>query len=200
MTMDEAEPGRLTIRTERRGVRRYTRGVRGCQGARHPALAPAAVGRYLAAADVPRLLQRRTNAARAGLPANHVIVNPDLQGGADLTTNSGSTNYHSLQLELRRRFSQGLQFQTSYVFGQAMQSVFTSFRRPQIMHDISVAKRVNLVGRTNFEFRLEMLNALNQHNFAPVGGLGNDISDDEVTGLTGTNTARVIQLVTRINW
>jgi hypothetical protein len=67
-------------------------------------------------------------------------------------------------------------------------------------HDISVAKRVRLVGRTNFEFRLEMLNAFNQHNFIPVAGVGNNINNYEVTGLTGTNTGRVIQLVSRINW
>jgi hypothetical protein len=77
-------------------------------------------------------------------------------------------------------------------------------------HDISIAKRVNLVGRSNFEFRLEMLNAFNQHNFSPASGIclastdsscqGNDPADYEVTGLTGTNSARVLQLVTRINW
>jgi hypothetical protein len=67
-------------------------------------------------------------------------------------------------------------------------------------HDISIAKRVALIGRANFEFRLEMLNAFNQHNFAPVSGIGNDPADYEVTGLTGTNAARVIQLVSRINW
>ena len=32
------------------------------------------------------------------------------------------------------------------------------------------------------------------------GRMNNDIADFEVTGLTGTNTSRVIQLVTRINW
>ena len=67
-------------------------------------------------------------------------------------------------------------------------------------HDISIAKRVRLFGRTNFEFRLEMLNAFNNHNFTPEGGIGNDIDDYEVTGLTGTNTSRIIQLVSRINW
>jgi hypothetical protein len=301
----------------------------------------------------------RANAARAGVAANFFVANPALLGGADLTSNQGATNYHSLQTELRRRLAQGLQFNISYVFGQAMQSVFTSFRRPTFFqrdtgaegdvthalktnivydlpfgqgrrfgsnagavldriiggwtvgvnsrlqsgrlvdfgnvrlvgmspddvrnmfklridaagqkvwmlpqdvidetikafsvsatsatgysdrgvpsgryfapansascieidpdsdfgdcgvrslvvtgpmyqqHDISVAKRVRLVGRSNFEFRLEMLNAFNHHNFAPVAGIGNDIADYEVTGLTGTNSARVIQLVSRINW
>ena len=44
--------------------------------------------------------------------------------------NEGITDYHSMQLELRRRLAQGLQFQTSYVFGKAMQSGFLSHRGP----------------------------------------------------------------------
>ena len=60
----------------------------------------------------------RTSAAAAGIASNFFLANPDLQGGADLTTNVGSTDYHGLQLELRRRYAQGLQFQTSYAYGQ----------------------------------------------------------------------------------
>jgi carboxypeptidase family protein/TonB-dependent receptor-like protein len=301
----------------------------------------------------------RDNAAKAGLPANFFVANPDLLGGANLTTNNNRTNYHSLQVEVRRRLSQGLQFQTSYVFGQAMTSVFQTFRRPTYMvrdggsegdlthqfkanvvydlpfgqgrrfgsnvngivdrviggwqlgltsriqsgqlvdlgnvrlvgmsrsdvenmfklrfdnaghtvwmlpedvidntikafsvsatsptgystqgvptgryfapangpdcievdngadygecgtrslvvtgptfqqHDIRISKRTPIVGTVNVEFAAELLNAFNHPNFVPVGGIGNDIANYEVTGLTGTNTARVIQFVTRINW
>ena len=75
--------------------------------------------------------------------------------------------------------------------------------------DLRFSKRTKLVGRTDFEVAAEMLNAFNQANFVPVGigsssqannPLGNTISSYEVTALTGTNNARVIQLVTRINW
>ena len=301
----------------------------------------------------------RNNAATAGLPANFFVANPDLLGGANLTTNEGRTNYNSLQIELRRRLSQGLQFQGSYVFGKALTSNFTTLRRPSFMtrdtggegdlthalkvnvvydlpfgrgrrfggsaggvldrliggwqvgvtsriqsgqlvdlgnvrlvgmsrndvqdmfklrfddagktvwmlpedvientirafsvsatsstgygtrgvpsgryfapangpncieidngadygdcgtrelvvtgptfrqHDIRISKRTPIVGRVNFEFAAELLNAFNHANFVPAGGIGNDIADYEVTGLTGTNTSRVIQLVTRINW
>jgi hypothetical protein len=45
-----------------------------------------------------------------------------------------------------------------------------------------------------------MLNAFNNVNFVPVGGIGNAIANYRVTGLTGTNTSRVIQLVARFNW
>ena len=64
----------------------------------------------------------RDNAIAAGVPRNFFVANPDLIGGAFLTRNEGFTDYHSMQLELRRRLAQGLQFQTSYVFGKAMQS------------------------------------------------------------------------------
>jgi hypothetical protein len=66
--------------------------------------------------------------------------------------------------------------------------------------DISVMKAVTIKGRTRAEFRIEMLNALNFANFVPVTGLGNDPVAYEVIGLTGGNTARVIQLVSRISW
>ena len=52
----------------------------------------------------------------------------------------------------------------------------------------------------NFEFSAEALNVFNHANFVPVGGIGSTLSNYAVTGLTGTNTARVVQLVSRINW
>jgi carboxypeptidase family protein/TonB-dependent receptor-like protein len=68
-------------------------------------------------------------------------------------------------------------------------------------HDIRISKRTTVVGHTNFEFAAEMLNAFNHPNFLPVGGLGSStISGYQLTGLQGTNTARVIQLVARFNW
>jgi hypothetical protein len=301
----------------------------------------------------------RSNAANAGIPLNFFVANPHLLGGLDMTRNVGKSNYHGLQLELRRRLAQGLQFNSSYAFGKMMVHSWRTHRRDVFMlrdvgspgdishvfklnavyelpfgqgrrfggnvggalhrligewsvslvsriqsgtlvdfgnvrlvgmtrdelqdafkirfdhadkkvwllpqdiidetikafnvsatsatgygaagppsgrylapangpdcieidngaafgdcggrslvitgplfqqHDISVAKRVRLVGRTNFEFRLEMLNAFNHHNFNPIGNVGTNINSYEVTGLTGTNAARVIQLVSRINW
>ena len=71
----------------------------------------------------------RANGLTAGLPANFFQANPNHTGGADITRNEGKTRYHSLQVELRRRLSQGLQFQSSYVFGNAMQTVFYTHRR-----------------------------------------------------------------------
>jgi hypothetical protein len=76
---------------------------------------------------------RINNALAAGLPPNFLVANPNLLGGAESIGNGGSTNYHSLQLELRKRLSNGLQFQSSYVFGRAHVANFYSLRRPFAM-------------------------------------------------------------------
>jgi hypothetical protein len=66
--------------------------------------------------------------------------------------------------------------------------------------DISVVKAVPIAGRVRAEFRIEMLNAFNWVNYSPVTGIGDDPTDYEVTGLSGTPTSRIIQLVSRVTW
>ena len=73
----------------------------------------------------------RANAAAAGVPANFFVANPDLLGGAFLLTNVGQSKYDSLQVELRRRYSDGLQFSTSYVFGKGYLTDWESWRKEQ---------------------------------------------------------------------
>ena len=300
----------------------------------------------------------RANALAAGLPANFWVANPDKLGGAIITGNGGKTYYNSMQLELRRRLHNGLQFNSSYVLGNAFESNRFSFRKERHMrrdagdpgdlthafkanivydlpfgrgrrfasnanavmerivggwslgvnsrvqsgrliefgnvrlvgmtaddvrkmfklridstgrvymlpqavidetikafsvsatsatgygslgapsgqyfapangpdcievapgfgdcgvgtlvmqgpwlqqHDIAVAKKIALFGRSNIELRIEALNAFNQVNYIPVGigGNGTVRTNYEVTNLTGTNTARVLQLIGRINF
>jgi outer membrane receptor protein involved in Fe transport len=72
----------------------------------------------------------RSNALTAGLPANFFVANPNVSNSF-LRTNLDDTKYNSLQIELRRRLSQGVQFQSSYVFGRAYQSNFFGFRHPE---------------------------------------------------------------------
>ena len=86
---------------------------------------------YAAANALDADATRRANATRAGLPANFLVANPDLLGGADLTESDEKTKYHGLILEFRRRMSDGLQFQTSYAHGQTGVAEFFSFRRPR---------------------------------------------------------------------
>ena len=60
----------------------------------------------------------RENAA-LGIPANFFLANPNASG-ARLLTNDSMSNYHSLQLEIRKRFSGGLMFQADYTFSKAL--------------------------------------------------------------------------------
>ncbi|HSL23984.1 MAG TPA: TonB-dependent receptor [Vicinamibacterales bacterium] len=89
---------------------------------------------YAAANALDADATRRANALRAGLPANFIVANPHLLGGAEVTTSGDTTKYHSLVLELRRRMSGGLSFQTNYVFGRTSHSEFYSFRAGRRYH------------------------------------------------------------------
>jgi hypothetical protein len=80
----------------------------------------------------------RANATAAGVPANFFVANPDLLGGANIRTNVGKSKYDSLQFEVRRRFTQGLHAQASYVFGEGYLSSFETLREPVLMlRDVS---------------------------------------------------------------
>ncbi len=93
----------------------------------------------------------RSNMLAAGLPANFWVANPD-KLGANIVSNGGKTHYNAMQLELRRRLHQGLQFQSSYVFGKAFGSNRFSFRKPRLMRrdtgdpgDLTHAFKANVV-------------------------------------------------------
>jgi hypothetical protein len=53
-----------------------------------------------------------------------------LLGGATITGNGGYTRYNSLQVELRRRLTDGFLVQGSYVFAKALEATRVSFRAP----------------------------------------------------------------------
>lgn len=73
---------------------------------------------------------RIANALRAGLPANFLVANPDLLGGAEVFGNGGDNRYHGLQLKLTKRYSNGLAMQANYAFGNAWETGMFSFRKP----------------------------------------------------------------------
>ncbi|MGH9834361.1 MAG: carboxypeptidase regulatory-like domain-containing protein [Blastocatellia bacterium] len=74
----------------------------------------------------------RDNALRASLPANFMLTNPGLRGGANFTGNGGYSRYDGLQVELRRRLSKGLLVQGNYQFAKSFSSGRVSFRAPRI--------------------------------------------------------------------
>lgn len=63
---------------------------------------------------------RMTNLTKAGYPINLFQVNPNNGGAANMASNRNSSTYNSLQIEVRRRLSSGLQVQASYAFSKSL--------------------------------------------------------------------------------
>jgi hypothetical protein len=87
---------------------------------------------FTAATSLDSSATRRANAVNAGLPANFLVINPDMLGGANITGNGGFTTYDSLQLEFRKRMSDGLQLSANYVYAISEDSNRYSFRVPRL--------------------------------------------------------------------
>ena len=73
---------------------------------------------------------RRANARAAGLPANFFRANPDLMGGAFVRGNGGGTSYDAIEVELRRNWSNGLYFRSSYTFAKTYDYQRFTLREP----------------------------------------------------------------------
>jgi hypothetical protein len=85
------------------------------------------------AADLDGNLTRRTNALRAGLPANFFVVNPDASS-VNVTDSGAYSDYHALQIEVRRRLSKGLQVNGSYQYAIEGGSAFLGFHYGRVMN------------------------------------------------------------------
>lgn len=75
----------------------------------------------------------------SSLPINFFMTNP-LAAFADIIVNGSTSNYHSMQIEFRRRLSRGLFFQANYTFSRALTdfegsgsnfSAFITLRNPR---------------------------------------------------------------------
>src|SRR5262249_23507510 len=103
----------------------------------------------------------RDNAARAGLPKNFMLTNPDVRGGANVIGNGGWTRYDAMQIEVHRRMAKGLLVQGGYDFAKGFNACRVSYRVPRVntldTNTLRHAFRVNWVyelpfgnGRTFF--------------------------------------------------
>ena len=79
-----------------------------------------------AAGDLDGNSTRRSNAAKAGLPANFFVVNPALNE-VNVTDSGAFSDYHALQIDLRRRLSRGLSANINYQYAIEGGSAFDGF-------------------------------------------------------------------------
>jgi hypothetical protein len=85
------------------------------------------------AADLDDDPARRANALAAGLPANFFVVNPHADD-VNVTDSGAYSDYHALQLELRRRLSHGFAFNLNYQYAIEAGSAFLGFRYGRAMN------------------------------------------------------------------
>jgi len=88
---------------------------------------------FNSASDLDNSSSRRANALRAGLPANFFVVNPDIDD-VNVRDSGAYSDYHALQIELRRRMSRGLQVSGSYQYAREGGSAFLGFRYGREMY------------------------------------------------------------------
>ncbi|MEP7343221.1 MAG: hypothetical protein ABI977_36180, partial [Acidobacteriota bacterium] len=79
--------------------------------------------------------------------SNFFVANPRSPTGSFLMGNLGDSNYHALQVELRRRLSKGLLVQGSYVWSKSLgntfvQSAAADVARPASFRDLSLSKSI----------------------------------------------------------
>lgn len=96
---------------------------------------------------------RMGNLTAAGYPANLFAVNPAVtSGGTFLMTNLGASFYDALQVEVRRRLTNGLQMQASYVWAHSLTNGATAnsgdYSEPTTFRNLRLDR-----GPTGFDLR-----------------------------------------------
>lgn len=89
---------------------------------------------YSSVADLDGNLARRNNALRAGLPANFFVLNPDV-GSVNVYDSGAFSDYHALQIDVRRRLSRGLSANLNYQYAIERGSGFAGFKYGRDMLD-----------------------------------------------------------------
>ena len=84
------------------------------------------------AGDLDDNLTRRNNAAAAGMPANFFVVNPHVDD-VDVFDSGAFSDYHALQIEVRRRLSKGLSANVNYQYAVEGGSSFLGFKYGRAM-------------------------------------------------------------------
>jgi hypothetical protein len=89
-------------------------------------LSPANPNPVSAAGDLEGNTTRRNRGIAAGYPANFFVLNPDANA-VNVTDSGAFSDYHAMQIELRRRLSRGLSASINYQYAVEGGSAFDGF-------------------------------------------------------------------------
>jgi Carboxypeptidase regulatory-like domain/TonB-dependent Receptor Plug Domain len=95
----------------------------------------------------------RANALAAGLPRNLIVMNP-MVSSANVVMDNNWTKYNALQLELRRRLSQGLLVGANYTYGIKESSLLTTLAAPRAEIDVSDDRNSPHAFKVNWDYEL----------------------------------------------
>jgi hypothetical protein len=90
---------------------------------------------FNSAGDLDGDLDRRNRALTAGLPANFFLLNPHLDD-VNVVDSGAYSDYHALQIELRRRLSRGFTINGSYQYAIEGTSAFLGFHYGRVMNPV----------------------------------------------------------------
>ncbi len=142
----------------------------------------------------------QNNRVSAGLPANLFIVNPSVLGAAaQLLANGGSSTYNSLQVELRRRLSGGLQVQGNYVWSKALTTNTSWGAQPHAIRFPGLDKGpspfdIRHAFKANFVYELPVGPGRRFNSRGPFGLLGKAIEGWQLDGIVRWQSGRVFPL------
>jgi hypothetical protein len=102
------------------------------------------------AGDLEGNAGRRTNAAAAGIPATFFVPNPHVNG-VNVTDSGAFSDYHALQIEMRRRLSKGLSANVNYQYAIEGTSAFDGFTFGRTM-DTTTADTVRHAIKTQWDW------------------------------------------------
>ena len=95
----------------------------------------------------------RANALTAGLPRNLVVMNP-MVGSSNVVADENWTKFNSLQVELRRRLSQGLLVGANYTYGIKKTSSLQTLAYPRIEIDASDDRNSPHAFKMNWDYEI----------------------------------------------
>ncbi|QYO65450.1 TonB-dependent receptor [Leptolyngbya sp. 7M] len=108
---------------------------------------------FVGSASFENNATRRANAIANGLPANFFRVNPTVPAGAFQLSDDARTWYDSGTIEYRRRLSDGVRIQSSYVWSKAQSNAFASSGTQQSNYSLRPQGIINAKNVQVFDVR-----------------------------------------------
>ena len=128
-----------------------------------------------AAGDLDGNLARRNQAQALGYPVNYFVLNPDVSS-SNVTDSGGFSKYNALQIELRRRLSNGFSANANYQYAFEGGSQFDGFSFGRAWSDIPVTGNPTIRHAIKFQADWELPIGRGRRFGSDMGGVANALA------------------------